>query len=407
MNYRVIKTEDQYEASIAAAEELVARDPAAGTADAERLELLSVLIEDYEKRLFQIEAPTPISAIRFRMEEQGLRQADLVPLIGSKSRVSEVLSGKRPLTLPMIRSLSQGLGIPAKTLIGTHDPAESETLEPESSLNWSNFPVREMERRGWLSSIAVSKQASTEQRVRQFFSEITSEPAFALYRRRFHGQGITDEGRYSMLAWTARVLWRAKATASDAPIFSPERLSTDILRELARLSYFDDGPILATEFLAKAGITVIVEPTLPRTQLDGVALLTEQRKAIIGLSLRFDRLDAFWFTLLHECAHIWKHIASASEAFVDRIEHTESDEYREKEANRLARDSFIPRAIWRRSKAFLNPSRESILDLAANLRIHPAIIVGRLHYETGNYKTFTNLLGQGTVRRKFPEANFS
>ena len=404
MDYKIIKADEQYEVALAEAERLVARDPAAGSPDAERLELLSLLIEDYEKRCFPIEAPTPVSAIRFRMEEQGLRQADLVPLLGSRSRVSEVLAGKRPLTVQMIRALSDGLGIPAKTLVGP-DRATVAASEPMDQVDWAKFPAKEMERRGWLASFK-NANFPAEERVREFFSSITAEPAFALYRRRFHGQGLTDENRYSILAWTARVLSRAKAIGSEMQTFSPDRLSAEVLRDLARLSYFDEGPLLAREFLAKAGIILIVEPSLPRTRLDGAALLTEQQRAVIGISLRFDRLDAFWFTLLHECAHIWKHISSAREAFVDRIEHTESDEYREKEANRLARDVFIPRAIWRRSRAFLSPSREAIQDLAAELRVHPAIVVGRLHYETGNYSTFTNLLGSGTVRRLFPEVTF-
>lgn len=403
MDYKVIKNEDEYEATLAVAEELVAHDPEIGTPEAERLELLTLLIEDYEKRSFPFEAPTPVSAIRYRMEEQGLRQADLVPLLGSRSRVSEVLAEKRPLTVQMIRALSNALGIPARTLIGTPTAAEAVSQEPVNDIDWTKFPANEMERRGWFRGLSSTP---VEERVREFFSAITAEPAFALYRRRFHGQGMTDENRYSTLAWTARILARAKAAEAETHVFSPDRLSTDLLRDLARLSYFDEGPLLAKELLAKAGITLIIEPTLPRTQLDGVALLTERQRAVIGLSIRFDRLDSFWFTLLHECVHVWKHISSAREAFVDRIEHTESDEYREKEANRLSRDAFIPRAIWRRSKAFLNPTRESIEELAADLRIHPAIVVGRLHYETGNYRTFTNLLGNGTVRRMFPEATF-
>jgi len=406
MNYKVIKSDDEYENTLAVVEDLVARDPAVGTPEAERLELLSLLIENYEKRVFPIEVPNPISAIRFRMEEQGLRQADLVPLLGSRSRVSEVLAGKRPLTVQMIRALSNALGIPAKTLVGESTPSESGRLEPVNDIDWAKFPAREMERRGWFSSITGETNQPVELRVKEFFSAITAEPAFALYRRRFHGEGLTDENRYSILAWTGRVLSRAKPAAAETPVFTPDRFSIDVLRDLARLSYFDEGPLLAKEFLAKAGITLIVEPALPRTQLDGVALLTEKQRAVIGLSIRFDRLDTFWFTLLHECVHLWKHVSSAREAFVDRLEHTESDEYREKEANRLARDAFIPRAIWRRSKAFLSPTRESIQELAADLRIHPAIVVGRLHFESGNYRTFTNMLGSGSVRRMFPEVTF-
>jgi HTH-type transcriptional regulator / antitoxin HigA len=406
MDYKVIKHDEQYEAALAVAEELIAIDPASGTLEAEKLELLSVLLEDYEKRCFPIEAPSPISAIRFRMEEQGLRQTDLVPLLGSRSRVSEVLAGKRPLTVQMIRALSTGLGIPAKTLVGDQNEVEPARPDPNIEIDWGKFPAKEMERRGWFAGLKGGRTLPVDQRVREFFSDITSEPAFALYRRRFHGQGLTDENRYSMLAWTARVLSRAKKPSSETPPFSPERMSADVLRDLARLSYLDEGPILAKEFLSKLGITLIVEPALPRTQLDGVALLTEKQRAVIGLSIRFDRLDAFWFTLLHECAHVWKHLSSTREAFVDRLEHTESDEFREKEANRLAREAFIPRAIWRRSKAFLNPTGESILELAADLRVHPAIVVGRLHFETGNYRTFTNMLGTGTVRRMFPEVTF-
>lgn len=406
MDYKVIKNDDDYEATLAVAEELVARDPAIGTPEAERLELLSLLIEDYEKRSFPIEAPNPIGAIRFRMEEQGLRQADLVPLLGSRSRVSEVLAGKRPLTVQMIRALSNALGIPAKTLVGESALPDFAPLEPVKDIDWTKFPAREMERRGWFGEMKGVTNQPVEQRVKDFFSAITAVPAFALYRRRFHGEGLTDESRYSILAWTGRVLARAKPAVAETPVFTPERFSADVLRDLARLSYFDEGPVLAKEFLAKAGITLIVEPALPRTQLDGVALLTEKQRAVIGLSIRFDRLDAFWFTLLHECVHLWRHVSSAREAFVDRLEHTESDEYREKEANRLARDAFIPRAIWRRSKAFLSPTRESIQELAAELRVHPALVVGRLHFDTGNYRTFTNMLGSGSVRRLFPEVTF-
>ena len=342
MDYKVIRNEDDYETTLAIAEELISRDPDVGSPDAERLEVLTLLIEDFEKRSFPFSAPTPVSAIRHRMEEQGLRQADLVPLLGSRSRVSEVLAEKRPLTVQMIRALSDGLGIPAEVLVGSPKQSDFSIAEPSNAIDWTKFPAKEMERRGWFGDMKASNSTPVELRVKEFFSSITSEPAFALYRRRFHGQGLTEENRHSMLAWTARLLSRAKAESSNAEEFSPERFSADLLKDLARLSYFDEGPLLAKEFLAKVGVTLIIEPTLPKTQLDGVALLTERRKAVIGLSLRFDRIDAFWFTLLHECVHVWKHLSSAREAFVDRIEHTESDEFREKEANRLARDAFIP-----------------------------------------------------------------
>jgi HTH-type transcriptional regulator / antitoxin HigA len=114
---KIIKTDDQYRAYLAEVDRLAADDPAPGTPDGDRLELLAKLVEDYEKERFRFKRPDPIDAIRFRMEEQGLRQADLAPLLGGRNRVSEVLAGKRPLTVAAIRALSDALHIPADLLV--------------------------------------------------------------------------------------------------------------------------------------------------------------------------------------------------------------------------------------------------------------------------------------------------
>lgn len=407
MNYRVIKNDDDYQAALADAERLIVDDPASGTAEGDQLELLTVLIEDYEKRQYKFEAPDPIQAIEFRMEEQGLRQKDLVPMLGSRSRVSEVLSRKRPLTVAMIRALSVGLGIPTDVLIGGNKSQTPANMgELSEGLEWERFPINEMQKRGWFDFALPSIDWSSEDLVRKLFAQITGEPAFALYRRKFRGEGLSDDSRYSVLAWTARVLVRAKKEIGTGSAFKPSAINADVLRRLVTLSALDASPRLAVEFLAKYGITVIVEPRLPKTMLDGVALLTEQNQAVIGLTLRYDRLDAFWFTLVHEVIHVWRHLSSPDEAFVDRIERTESEDKREREANRLTREALIPKAVWRRSKAFLSPSREAITDLAQQLGISPAIVVGRLHFETGNYRLFNDCVGAGLVRKHFPEAVF-
>lgn len=93
-------------------------DVAPGTAEHDRLELLMLLVEDYERRHYPIDPPDPIEAIKFRMEQQGLSRKDLEPILGSKSKVSEVLSGTRRLSLTMIRNLNQQLGIPTDVLLG-------------------------------------------------------------------------------------------------------------------------------------------------------------------------------------------------------------------------------------------------------------------------------------------------
>ena len=117
MEARIIKTRKQLRQALAEVERLAMDDPRPGTPDGDKLELLAKLVEDYEKGRFPFARPDALSAIRFRMEERGLRQKDLVTMLGGKNRVSEVLSGKRALTIGMVRSLSQSLNIPAELLV--------------------------------------------------------------------------------------------------------------------------------------------------------------------------------------------------------------------------------------------------------------------------------------------------
>jgi len=115
MEIRPIKTEEDYEAALAEIEELWTAE--AGEEVADRLEVLTTLVEAYEDEHHPVPLPDPVEAIKFRMEQQGLSRKDLEPYIGPRGRVSEILNRTRDLTLPMIRRLHEGLGIPAEVLI--------------------------------------------------------------------------------------------------------------------------------------------------------------------------------------------------------------------------------------------------------------------------------------------------
>jgi HTH-type transcriptional regulator / antitoxin HigA len=112
----LVKTQREYRAALRRAEELM--DAKSGTPQGEELELLAALIEIYEEEHSPVLPPNPVEAILFRMGQENLRPQDLVPMLGSRSRVSEVLNGRRPLTLTMIRRLHRELGIPADVLLG-------------------------------------------------------------------------------------------------------------------------------------------------------------------------------------------------------------------------------------------------------------------------------------------------
>lgn len=398
MEAKVIRTEEQYLAYLHEVQELMARQPPVGSAEGDRLELLTVLIEAHENSKFPIESPDPVDAILFRMQEKGLKQADLVPYFGTRSRVSEVLGRKRPLTVQMIRALSIGLGISAETLVGLSIPDE-QAAAAKADVDWAKFPFKEMARRGWLSEATVKAKNGVEDMVRSFIEDAGLQFGAAAFRRSIAGEANSPATRYALYAWLARVIQRARAAKSRLGPFEPEKLSATFLRELAQLSWSERGPLLAVEYLERHGIAVIIEPHLKSTQLDGAALKDADGTPIIGLTLRHDRLDNFWFTLVHEVAHVWKHL-EGDEAFLDDLD-AASEDRREAEANRLAREAFIPRVLWRRSDAFLSPSRTTIERFARELRIHPSIVAGRLHKESGNYAAFSDMVGHHEVRPLF------
>ena len=117
MEITPIRTEKDYRAALRVVSTLVDQDPSPDTPEGERLDVLSTLIEAYERKHHPIDLPDPVEAIKFRMDQAGLSIKDLEPMIGQPSRVYEVLNHTRPLTLRMIRNLNKGLGISAQVLI--------------------------------------------------------------------------------------------------------------------------------------------------------------------------------------------------------------------------------------------------------------------------------------------------
>jgi HTH-type transcriptional regulator/antitoxin HigA len=138
MTPKIIKTDADYQAALAHLETLM--DAPAGTPEEEELELFAMLIDAYEQEKFPVGLPDPIEAIKFRMEQQALTRKDLQQYIGSQSKVSEVLNGKRPLSLRMIRALHSGLDIPAEVLL--QKPGQRLSKEPPLQTPSPKFPLR-------------------------------------------------------------------------------------------------------------------------------------------------------------------------------------------------------------------------------------------------------------------------
>lgn len=414
MELKVIKTEEVYRSYLSEVERLALSDPRPDSPDGARLELLALLVEEFEKARFRFEMPDPIEAIQFRMNEQGLRQTDLVPYFGSRSRVSEVLARKRPLTVQMIREISTGLGIPAGLLVAPTS-AEPTAPAPEADnqlvkIDWNSFPAKEMQLHGYFEELSKGANRPLVDLARDFVTRIISgESAIPILARKgLRGDAVSPKSKYGLLAWKARVLdvARRRKAASAATPYKPESLDADFLQQVVSLSWHPNGIRLACELIEGIGISVVIEPHLAGTHLDGAALLDQDGAPIVALTLRFDRIDSFWFTLLHELAHVMKHLSGPGDAFLDRLEDCEATEALEIEANRIARDSLISRAAWRRGEVVATASRERIVRFAKEQKINPAIVAGRVRKESGNFRVFSDLLGTSEVRRQFPEVSF-
>jgi len=398
MEPKIFDNEEQYNKALKDVARLIALDPLPGTPEADRLELLAKLLEIYEKEYFHFDLPDPISAIKFRMEQQELRQRDLVPYIGSKSKVSEVLNGRRPLTVQMMRSLHKGLGIPAEVLL--QEPRNPITSQCHK-IEWGKFPVEEMIERGWIVITASNERSGPKEFMNTFLSQLGGEnPTAAICQRIIHTRSKADMDIYSLLAWTARVLIRANAECCTLE-YPVGLVTREFLKEVAHLSLYDQGPLLAKELLRKNGIALIIEQNLIHTSIDGGAVVTNNGHPVIGLTIKHDRIDNFWYTLLHELVHVAKHLKDDTDAFVDDFDAESKEELREKEADRIAREAFIPRSIWLRSDAYIKRSQEAIIDLARKLRIHPAIVAGRIREETGDYSLLNQLVGHGEIGKLF------
>ena len=393
-----IRNDDDLDNALARIDEIF--EAVEGTPESDELDILADLVELYESRTVEMGYPTPVAAIEFRMEQADLKPRDLIPFIGSRSKVSEILSGKRAITMSMARALHAHLGIPADVLL--QEPGA--TID---EIEASRFPLKQMAKAGWIPDVPDLLDHAEELITDLIRRAGGPKTAVADLFRKNNDRRInakTDE--YALRAWC----WQVMALVMQHPPvvgYEQGTVTQGFLRELAQLSTSDDGPRRAQDFLQRHGIGFVTLRHLRNTHLDGAAIRLANGRPVIGLTLRYDRIDNFWFTLLHELAHIGLHLDSNEEdvAFVDDhslrgIEAT-GGESKEERADQWAEDALIPLAIWEDSEVRDHPTAMSVIDLAWEAKVHPAIVAGRVRHEEGNYRLLSQFVGTGEVRKHF------
>lgn len=269
-----------------------------------------------------------------------------------------------------------------------------------SAFDAKRLPIKEMKKRGWLRDIRLPQETTrSDLALAECFMRNASAGGSmaALHRQRVRIGGKIDP--YAISAWKARVLQIARKRVRGNHRIQP--LDALFIKRLVSLSALDDGPVLALKELEAKGVIVVIEERLVGTHLDGAAMLLDNRIPVIGLTLRHDRLDNFWFVLLHEVAHVVCHRdRGLAEGFFDDEGASTVDEI-EKEADEFALNVLISDEIWKTSFVRFTKSSEQVESFARKLGISPAIVAGRIRHERKDYKLFNDLVGGKEVRKQF------
>lgn len=378
MTIKPIRSDADLEVALARARELIRKSDRKSM---DELEVLQALIERWERTNHSIPAATPAEAIRFRMSQNGMKPRDLEPYLGAKSRVSEILSGQRQPTVDQIRALNQHLGIPVEPLIGL---TKLEAVARPSGA----VVAAETE----LKRLGVMRQSEV---LPNFVARARAAPSVALLRKTRTERTNAKTDFRALEAWCAAVLLKADK------LRVAKRGSTDVeeARALAKLSVRSDWATKLSGWLADVGVAFVTLDHLPGTFLDGAAIRRDDGTSVIALTLRHDRLDNFWFTLLHEFAHSRLHLSLDTPLIFDDLDVRSSDGI-EAEADAFARDALIPKALWA-GRSSPDMKFEDVEQLARDAGIHPAIVAGRWRYEYGDYRRFSRLVGRDMVRSQF------
>jgi HTH-type transcriptional regulator/antitoxin HigA len=326
----------------------------------------------------------------------GLTQAELAEKLGLKMQQIQRYESERYETasLKTLERIAEQLNIRLNADV------QLRPISAPDEFNVSKYPFKEMFNRNWFSDFVGDFNTAlknSSELIKNFF-ESAHIDALTLKLNRQSFRVGNELNSFAIKAWYARVLIKAQ-TQTDLPPFSTALITDNWLLGLVQLSDLSDGLNKISNYINSIGIKLVIEAQLPGTRLDGAALLVKDQPPIIAMTLRYDRLDNFWFVLFHELAHIRLHLNEQSPMIFDDLDVDAKGI--EQEADKFALNLLIPDAVWRKSLVRFSPSDETIRNQAAELKINPALVAGRIRKETGKYHLFGNLIGAGEVRKKF------
>lgn len=338
----------------------------------------------------------PLMLIKARIAN-GMTQLQLADTLGMKMQQIQRYESEYYGSV----SLKTLIKIAESLQIAINGEVQLKPIDAPEFLDLKKYPFKQMYERNWFNNVNTATLNDSVKNSAQLIGVFLETAGLSTFKYSFNkrtqrrGKNINE---HALNAWYARILIKAR-DQKLITIFNRQNITTEWLKELAKLSQFENGPQLAGDYLKDSGIRFIVEPALEGTLLDGAALLLDDLSPVIALTLRYDRLDNFWFVLFHEIAHIVLHLHGELDVIFDDLD-LKLDGI-ETEADSFALNALIPDETWRKSLVRFSPTDETINNQASKLEINPALVAGRIRRETGNYTRFNNLIGLNQVRKNF------
>lgn len=279
-----------------------------------------------------------------------------------------------------------------------------EVVRQADSLDWNLFPIREIQQRKWVDFTGIDDSLHL---IKEWFITAFGSSGYemALHRKSTFKERLANN--YGLLAWQAAVLNKAKRICSQEYPAVFEMNDKSWVSELVKLSMLDNGPIAAQKFLLTKGIVLIIEEHLPQTYLDGAVMFIPNSKIpVIGMTLRHDRLDNFWFVLLHELGHIFLHLNNDRLCIIDEdVDGETSENTIEREADEFALSGLISPSNWESCMSRFIHDDLVLEQESQQFNIHPSILAGRIRKEEKDYRLFNKFVGHAKVRVLFEEIN--
>jgi HTH-type transcriptional regulator / antitoxin HigA len=348
---------------------------------------------------------TPSQLIEALMQERGWSNRLLSVVLGTdENNISRIVTGKRAIDAELALILEDVFKVPAERFLElqkSYDLAKARIAvrpDPDRSNRahlFAGLPVAEMNKRGWIDTPDIRDGSKVQSELMRFFGVNRVEDIEVLPHAAKKTQ-VNTEATPAQLAW----LYRVRQIASEMLVarFSEGALRQAIGKLSALLSAAEEAR-KAPRILAEAGVRFVIAETLSSAKIDGVCFWLDDQSPVIGMTMRFDRIDNFWFVLRHECEHVLQGHGRAAVILDTDLDGAgartgENISEEERLANEAAANFCVPKSkleafIARKAPFFYE---QDIRGFANTLRVHPGLVAGQLRHKTEQYNRFGNHL---------------